>query len=307
MKKLNTKTITLTGSEQEIRISGQNCDIRNDGVDTVYAAGEPNITAGADGVMSIPAGHAVKLLDVGGAVYLLGTGSVQICGNDYAQPVFKCAPSAGGNPNLLINSWFGKGVINQRGQTTYTAAGYTIDRWISNGLLAVNVTDDGITLHSDGTASENGIWRQTFENGERFAGKIVTMSCNVLDLVKPINSNHAVMQIYDGVTWHNCYLKVGLNYKTIKIDENATGLHAMIHLEPGSEKTLSLEWLQIELGSVATPFIPPDPTTELAKCQRYYQIHTTDTIDPVDLRPSMRTITDIRQRGDGNYEYIAEL
>ena len=96
MKKLNTKTITLTGSEQEIRISGQNCDIRNDGVDTVYAAGEPNITAGADGVMSIPAGHAVKLLGVEGTLYLLGSGTVQICGNDYSELVFKTAATSSG-------------------------------------------------------------------------------------------------------------------------------------------------------------------------------------------------------------------
>ena len=30
-------------------------------------------------------------------------------------------------------------------------------------------------------------------------------------------------------------------------------------------------WAKLELGSIATPFVPPDPATELAKCQRYYQ------------------------------------
>ena len=34
-----------------------------------------------------------------------------------------------------------------------------------------------------------------------------------------------------------------------------------------------ISWAKLEIGSVATPFSPPNPTTELIKCQRYYQIH----------------------------------
>lgn len=32
-----------------------------------------------------------------------------------------------------------------------------------------------------------------------------------------------------------------------------------------------LNWAKLEYGSVATPFIPPDPATELMKCMRYYE------------------------------------
>ena len=31
-----------------------------------------------------------------------------------------------------------------------------------------------------------------------------------------------------------------------------------------------VEWVKLELGSVATPFVPPDPASELVKCQRYF-------------------------------------
>lgn len=92
----NIKTIALSGAETAVYISGQNCDIRNDGTDTIYASAMPGVTTGADGVLSIPAGGAAKLLDTGGAVYLLGSGSVQLCGNDYAEQVFKSAASASG-------------------------------------------------------------------------------------------------------------------------------------------------------------------------------------------------------------------
>ena len=64
---------------------------------------------------------------------------------------------------------------------------------------------------------------------------------------------------------------------------------------------------EVEVGEVATPFVPRLAAEELTLCQRFYQIHSTNSIAAVDLRPSMATIKDIRQREDGNYEYIAEL
>ena len=33
MAKLNTKTIVLAGAEQAVKLSGQNCDVRNDGAE----------------------------------------------------------------------------------------------------------------------------------------------------------------------------------------------------------------------------------------------------------------------------------
>ncbi len=90
------RTATLSGTEQEVRIAGQNCDVRNDSVDVIYASKRSGITAGADGVVSIPAGQAVKVHDTRGRIFLLGTGTAQLCGNDYADLVFKCAPTGGG-------------------------------------------------------------------------------------------------------------------------------------------------------------------------------------------------------------------
>ena len=69
----------------------------------------------------------------------------------------------------------------------------------------------------------------------------------------------------------------------------------------------NIEYVKVELSSIATPFCPPDPATELAKCQRYYQIRSTGDIAPVDLRPTMRATPTITQLSDGNYMYNAEL
>ena len=68
----------------------------------------------------------------------------------------------------------------------------------------------------------------------------------------------------------------------------------------------------VDAYTVAVPsfrsqaFVPPDYAAELAKCQRFYQVRTTNDIDPLDIRPSMRTITDIKQV-TGGYAYVAEL
>ena len=78
-----------------------------------------------------------------------------------------------------------------------------------------------------------------------------------------------------------------------------------LYVDIGVSSTIS--WVKLELGSIATPFVPPDPAVELAKCQRFYQVRSTNDIAAVDLRPSMATIKDIKLREDGNYEYIAEL
>lgn len=69
---------------------------------------------------------------------------------------------------------------------------------------------------------------------------------------------------------------------------------------------INLYSAKLEIGGHATPFCLPDPATELMKCQRYYQIRTTNDIDPLDLRPSMGTITDIRAV-EGGYAYVTEL
>lgn len=93
----NIKTIALNGAEIKAEISGQNCAIRNDGTDTVYASRTAGVAAGADGVLAIPAGQSAVLRDTCGALFLLGTGSVQLVGADYDSVPFKTVSASGGS------------------------------------------------------------------------------------------------------------------------------------------------------------------------------------------------------------------
>lgn len=93
----NIKTIALNGAEIKVEIAGQNCAVRNDGTDTVYASRTAGVAAGADGVLAVPAGQSAVLRDTCGALFLLGTGSVQLVGADYDSVPFKTVSASGGS------------------------------------------------------------------------------------------------------------------------------------------------------------------------------------------------------------------
>ena len=94
---MNTKTISLTGSEVKVEFYGTNAWLRNDGTSTVYAGKTAGVTAGADGVVSVPAGGSAPVFDAHGTVYLTGTGSVLLIGSDYSENPFKSSAQSGGS------------------------------------------------------------------------------------------------------------------------------------------------------------------------------------------------------------------
>lgn len=292
----NVKTITLGGTEQKVIISGQNCDIRNDGADTIYASAKPNVTAGEDGVLAIPVGQAAKLLDSKGTVYLLGTGAVQLCGNDYGYLVFKCAATSSGeggevtktyvdngdktslqlakqfaeenfsNPNLLINPDF---KINQRGQEEYDAVGgYCVDCW---GIAGDETTKDKLVIHSDHVTFQRYLntgtcLEQVIEKPERFAGETITLSA-----LTGGSDDYSLRIRYNNTRETSAYTLIdGVSTFTITLPEDLTMLSVCLQCKTVGA-TVDIYWMKLELGSVATPFTSPDPAAELAKCQGYYQ------------------------------------
>ena len=339
---MTSKTITLTGAEIRADYSGgTNAWLRNDGTATVYASTAPGVTANADGVVSIPAGQAAAIYGACGAVYLLGTGSVQLVGSDYTACPFKTSTSAGGesgvdevaraaieahaadsdihvtatekaawnavnysNPNLLINPDFR---INQRGQAEYTS-GYTVDRWYSPGKCSAAPISGGVKLTSTVTASSttHAFW-QNFEFPLP-PGKY-TLSLKAADVTgvwaARIRTVTAAGDYVD--SYYTPRLQAGINSVTVDLPDSEYISAVSVSLNKGIEigDSLTIEWMKLENGS-ATLFVHPDLATELEKCQRFYQIRSTNDIDPLDLRPSMRAITDVKAV-EGGYAYVAEL
>ena len=337
---MTSKTIALTGAEIRVNYSGgTNAWLRNDGTDAIYASTTPGITAGADGTASIPAGQAMRIDGTCGTVYLLGTGSVQLVGSDYTACPFKTAALGGSGADSVAraaieahaadtdihvtadekaywNTLSGKNEldnpdfrVNQRGQNEYST-GYTVDRWyISTDKCKAAPETNGIRLTATATLTSN---THAFWQNIEFPlapGKY-TLSLKAADVTgvwaARIRTVTAAGDYVD--SYYTPRLQAGINSVTVDLSDSEYISAVSIGFNKGNEagNSLKLAWAKLEGGSLATPFVPPDYAAELAKCQRFYQVRTTNDIDPLDIRPSMRTITDIKQV-TGGYAYVAEL
>ena len=337
---MTSKTIVLTGEEIRADYSGgTNAWLRNDGTATVYASTAPGVTAGADGVVSIPAGQAAAIYGACGAVYLLGTGSVMLVGSDYTACPFKTSAQGGSGADDVAraaieahaadadihvtadekaywNTLSGKNEldnpdfrVNQRGQNEYST-GYTVDRWyISTDKCKAAPETNGIRLTATATLTSN---THAFWQNIEFPlapGKY-TLSLKAADVTgvwaARIRTVTAAGDYVD--SYYTPRLQAGINSVTVDLSDSEYISAVSIGFNKGTEagNSLKLAWAKLEGGSLATPFVPPDYAAELAKCQRFYQVRTTNDIDPLDLRPSMRTITDIKAV-EGGYAYVAEL
>ena len=337
---MTSKTIVLTGEEIRADYSGgTNAWLRNDGTATVYASTAPAVTPGADGVVSIPAGQAAAIYGACGAVYLLGTGSVMLVGSDYTACPFKTSAQGGSGADdvaraaieahaadadihvtadekVYWNTLSGKNEldnpdfrVNQRGQNEYST-GYTVDRWyISTDKCKAAPETNGIRLTATATLTSNthAFWQN---NEFPLAPGKYTLSLNVLEVsgvwAARIRTVTAAGDYVD--SYYTLALREGVNKVSVDLPDGEYISAVSIGFNKGTEagNSLKLAWAKLEGGSLATPFVPPDPATELAKCQRYYQMRTTNDIDTLDLRPSMRTITDIKAV-EGGYAYVADL
>ena len=337
---MTSKTIVFTGEEIRADYSGgTNAWLRNDGTATVYASTAPAVTPGADGVVSIPAGQAAAIYGACGAVYLLGTGSVMLVGSDYTACPFKTSAQGGSGADDVAraaieahaadadihvtadekaywNTLSGKNEldnpdfrVNQRGQNEYST-GYTVDRWyISTDKCKAAPETNGIRLTATATLTSN---THAFWQNIEFPlapGKY-TLSLKAADVTGVWASRiRTVTAAGDYVdSYYTPRLQAGINSVTVDLSDSEYISAVSIGFNKGNEagNSLKLAWAKLEGGSLATPFVPPDYAAELAKCQRFYQVRTTNDIDPLDLRPSMRTITDIKAV-EGGYAYVAEL
>ena len=337
---MTSKTIVFTGEEIRADYSGgTNAWLRNDGTATVYASTAPAVTPGADGVVSIPAGQAAAIYGACGAVYLLGTGSVMLVGSDYTACPFKTSAQGGSGADDVAraaieahaadadihvtadekaywNTLSGKNEldnpdfrVNQRGQNEYST-GYTVDRWyISTDKCKAAPETNGIRLTATATLTSN---THAFWQNIEFPlapGKY-TLSLKAADVTgvwaARIRTVTAAGDYVD--SYYTPRLQAGINSVTVDLSDSEYISAVSIGFNKGTEagNSLKLAWAKLEGVSLATPFVPPDYAAELAKCQRFYQVRTTNDIDPLDMRPSMRNITDIKAV-EGGYAYVAEL
>ena len=204
---------------------------------------------------------------------------------------------AGVRPNLLDNAIFigggsqqggGQLPVNQRGQTTGTIDwGYLIDRWKQFGA-DWQLTPNGVKFSPK---SEATYWSvlELLENGNALSGK--TLCASVL---------------VDGALFSgNGILPFSIpTFALERVDVTLSG-STLTYQYYGSKIERTIQAAKLELGSTQTlayqddtgawqllPQPESDYATQLARCQRYYQIYSTADARPskaVDCRPVMRT------------------
>lgn len=153
------------------------------------------------------------------------------------------------NPNLLINPDF---KINQRGATSYEQQGYSVDRWKIWNVTVTPSTSGGITVKND-KYTDTGTFLQYLENATEGDS---TLSCYVTSV------SGTVTMVADDNS--QVILKQGLN--TVHTSKSTRAF--TIFLNKGT--SITLKWVKLEQGKVATAYIVPNPAEELLKCKRYY-------------------------------------
>jgi len=161
------------------------------------------------------------------------------------------------NPNLLINPDF---KINQRGSSTYTTTSespiYTVDRWmLSRGKATVNSDDTVTVTATGGTTNKEGYFQQKLENAISGA---YTVSMEVVSI------SGTVRIAIDG-EW-----KTVTSGKNVFQGVNSSNNFNSVDLQLAVGASITLKYMKLEQGKVATTFVAPNPADELIKCQRFY-------------------------------------
>lgn len=213
------------------------------------------------------------------------------------------------NPNILINANFSN-PVNQRGNSTYgflgtgstiVKFGYTIDRWIKlSEHSTVSINDGYIRFKVTSDDAQKVRFGQPLEFPKSYAGKTVTLSCQIKEIVGQV-----AFGLFAGSTFEDKCLpstainsividKAGTHSVTVIIpkDFDEEYLTVMFHMQNNAETGqimnandyIDIEWVKMEYGELATPFISRLRGEELHLCQRFYEnfLHSMLCVVPSD-------------------------
>lgn len=204
----------------------------------------------------------------------------------YASEIWKCnavygEPAPLSNPNLLINPDFS---INQRGQTSYNSGGYTFDRWklYSTGNVVENLSNGyGVKLSAPSTIASQMLLQQKIEiNINHLLGKTLTISAKIRGYVATNNYYQVVCRCYSTESYGDIIAnatidvtRTGILSASVTVPSNTLSVSVLVRSNGQvSGDYIDIDWIKLEVGSVATAFVPPLRAEELPKCQRYYKI-----------------------------------
>lgn len=221
------------------------------------------------------------------------------------------------NPNLLINGDF---QVNQRGLTTYTEIKkYTVDRWVQREHGTVEIVNGGIRVNCTETG-QVGI-NQSLETFSKLFGKTLTLSMKVNAIIgsnwilRATSANNSYWHTHP-IAEKTSISTIGIHSVTFDFDASSMSNYPLFNIgifgNCSQGDYIEIEYIKLEVGSVATPLSPRPYAEELNLCQRYYMFHTqnlpaqcasSDTkLYPVLTTPSqLRVKPSLTVSGAGSY------
>jgi hypothetical protein len=205
-----------------------------------------------------------RTLDYNGNAWYAG--DIRVGGTNYATgtPVMY-------HPNLLINGDFS---INQRGVYATTSNTYSYDRWRMNGGTSLTQGNGYVEFTS------NGSWQgfiQPIEKMGSLAGQTVTFSIKAslqssassisvgIRILKSGSTSSTVIepQIYPALT---STPKVVSTTVTLPSDLTNNDIIMPWIWSRNANQKIRVYWAKLEIGPIATPFLPRPYVEELALC-----------------------------------------
>lgn len=178
----------------------------------------------------------------------------------------------GYNPNLLDNPDF---AINQRGTAVYTVSSATpkptVDRWNAQGVMQLTV-GDGVTVKvTEKTSSALTFLSQKVPF--TFVGDDVSVTLSVSGTSSKANLYVDALDSSGSTLKHSISLATdsikSVTLEGIPADTVMLRVRLDFPANTAANSECHLKWVKLEIGDHATPFVPPNPVLELAKCQRY--------------------------------------
>lgn len=198
---------------------------------------------------------------------------------DYTNPHSVTVNQIGGSNANLLHNWDFRNPVNSKGQSSYTALGYTIDRWnhvYNTGVITL--TDQGLEINS---TSSNMTLLQELQGAQYLRGETLTYS---IEAVATSGSNavgaytiyFVCLDSYDteigagvaGTSYqHYSFDAIGIQSISRVIPENTARIQIKFASREGA--TVTFKRVKLEINSVSTLAndLPIDYPAEKMLCQ----------------------------------------